>query len=391
MKKIVGQVDVEIPVLLQREHAIQNGKEWDNVQIDYRKHRVAIQQRSNDAEAALAIVEIFTQEARITGKHKHYYPAALQLIDQVLSSDSISPELTFYALRLRSGVLLSQRHFLEALNVALQAEKIRPHDAQLQGVLVDCYVELGHYDKAIAASKAMVAGQPDIQAYARISYLREMHGDLDGALQAIQLAISSGKAGSEETAWAGLQQAKLLHRNNHSDAAERILNDILIERPNYPFAQGALAAIELAKGNLASAKTYVDEAIKTVPDVGFYITLAKYYKHQNELEAFAKTLDKIMTLLADDVQTGRNMDLEYANVYLDLLDDPETALKYMQNAYDARPDNIDVNREMAQIYKALKKPIHLDYHLKKAVRTNSKHPALRMLAGALSDTLKRLG
>jgi len=350
---------------------IQNGKEWDEVQSNYQKHSLSFRQNPNAAYAGLALVEIFTQEARVTGEHGHYYPAALQLVNQVLNSDSLATDMKFYAKTLQAGVMLSQHDFAAALEVALEAKSLRPSNAQIQGVLVDCYVELGKYEKAIAAADAMIRLRPDLRSYARVSYLREIHGDMDGALQAMQLAVSAGLPGREETAWAGLQLAELLHRTNRDEMAIKILNEILQERPNYPFAKGALAEIKLKQGDLVSAKNYAEEAIQAIPEVGFYMTLAKYYKAQKDEAAFAKTTDEILVMLADDVSSGHNMDLEYADVHLNLLDDPNTALIYMQKAYDARPDNIDVNKEMARIYEVLKKPIHLDFHRKRANRTRS--------------------
>jgi len=226
----------------------------------------------------------------------------------------------------------------------------------------------------------MIRIRPDLRSYARVSYLREIHGDMNGALQAMQLAVSSGLPGREETAWAGLQLAELLHRDDRDDVAIKILNEILQERPDYPFAKGALAEIKLKQGDLASTKIYVDEAIEAIPEVGFYVTLAAYHKAQNNEVAFTQTTEEILSMLAEDVASGHNMDLEYADVHLDLLDEPETALTYMQKAYDARPENIDVNREMARIYKALNKQSSFDFHLQKANRTNSQHPDLKALA-----------
>ena len=226
----------------------------------------------------------------------------------------------------------------------------------------------------------MIARRPDLRSYARISYLREIHGDIEGAKEAMLMAVRSGMPSTEETAWATLELAQLLDRTGETYDAEQVLLVLLRQRPDYPFAKGALAEMKLREGDLASAKTYLDEAITAIPEVGFYVTLAEYYRRVGDKEAFAKTTKEIEVMLADDVASGHNMDLEYADVHLDLLDDPATALSYMERAYAARPENIDVNRELATIYRALGDEEKVAFHLEKASRTNSQHPDLKELA-----------
>jgi len=87
-----------------------------------------------------------------------------------------------------------------------------------------------------------------------------------------------------------------------------------------------------------------------------------------------------MDMLADDVESGHQMGLEYVEVYLELLDDPASALPYATEEYTARPDNIDVNHALARVYKAMGNQSKAQEHLQKAMRTNSKNPELLALA-----------
>ncbi len=41
----------------------------------------------------------------------------------------------------------------------------------------------------------MVSIRPDIRSYSRISYLREIHGDIPGAIEAMELAVEAGAPG----------------------------------------------------------------------------------------------------------------------------------------------------------------------------------------------------
>src|SRR5205807_8990054 len=76
------------------------------------------------------------------------------------------------------------------------------------GVLVDALVELGRYDEATAAAQVMTDMRPDLSSYSRISYLRELHGDTNGAMAAMRLAIQAGPLRSEATAWCDVQLGK---------------------------------------------------------------------------------------------------------------------------------------------------------------------------------------
>jgi len=145
-----------IPELLTRSEKIQQGKEWDFVQNFYSDQKQAIDKDPQDHNARLQLAELFIKEARITGEHGHYYPAALKLIDEILASDSKDPNLLFQAKLTKAGVQLSLHEFKDALATAEEALKLNGTNAQIYGVLVDCYVELGAYDKAVAAADKMI-------------------------------------------------------------------------------------------------------------------------------------------------------------------------------------------------------------------------------------------
>ena len=85
-------------------------------------------------------------------------------------------------------------------------------------------------------------------------------------------------------------------------------------------------------------------------------------------------------MLADDEKTGHNMNLEYAHVYLDLLNDTDKALQYAQKEYQKRPNNIDVNRMIARIYTSANDKEMANKYMIAAASTKSKHPELKALS-----------
>ncbi|WP_231915310.1 lipopolysaccharide assembly protein LapB [Lewinella sp. 4G2] len=341
--------------------------------------------RLKDAKAIkprVTLAQIFVNEARVTGEHGHYYPAALKMVNEALDLNrGKDTNLEFLALSTKAGVQLSQHEFKEALQTANRAIEINPHNAQIYGALVDVNVELGRYDEAVAAADKMVKIRPDLRSYSRVSYLREIHGDVVGAKEAMISAVKAGAPGYESSAWARLTLGELYQRYGDEEAAKKQFEIILRERPNYPFAIAALGQLELDKGNYPEAEMLVQEAADIIPEVGYYIQLAEIYKQTNQKEKTEKIEDEIFVMLQDDVDSGHNMDLEYAALYRDHFEDYDKAIVYAEREYKKRPENIDVSRMMASLY--LKKGMAdtAAPYIKAAGTTDSKHPEYLAMLG----------
>ncbi len=363
-----------IPELITRSEKIQQGKEWDFVQNFYSDQKQALDKNPKDHNARLQLAELFIKEARVTGEHGHYYPAALKLLNQILESENADANLLFQTNVTKAGVQLSLHEFKDALATAKKALELNGTNAQIYGVLVDCYVELGEYDKAVAAADKMISIKPDIRSYSRISYLREIHGDIDGSIKALSLAIKSGYPGYEETAWAMQTLGELYTLYGKEDLAEKVYGEILQTREDYPFAIAAIGDLRFREGDIKSASKKIQEAMDIIPEVGYYLQMAHIYKLEKKEDKLDAIVKEIFAMLEDDVQAGHNMNLEYADMYLNLLDNPDKALEYALMESEKRPKNIDVNRLLAKIYLALDNKNMSKNYLAKAKVTGSIHP-----------------
>ncbi len=335
-------------------------------------------------EPRITIAKIFINEARVTGEHGHYYPAALKLLNEALALNHQGTRdkgLEFDALATKASVELSQHDFAKALVSADQAVLINPYNSQVYGAVVDANVELGNYTVAVTAGDKMISIRPDLRSYSRISYLREIHGDADGAIEAMKLAVNAGYPGYESTAWARLTLGELYQRYGKPLDAEMQFKQILKDRPNYPFAIAALGELALEKKDYSEAEKHFNEAKNIIPEVGYYINLAKVYQATNRNEEFKAIEKEIFTMLQDDVDSGHNMDLEYATLYRDLLKDYDKALEYTMQEYQRRPKNIDVNRLLASIFVKKGDIEAARKHLAVAASTDSRHPELLELQG----------
>lgn len=345
---ISGKMD--IPELLDRNEKLRQGKEWDDVQNFYAQNVQKLKADAGNPEAMIKLAECFLVEARITGEHPYYYPAAMKMLDAVIASEPKETDVLFRALSHQSSVFLSLHKFPEAKKKAEQAIAINPYNAYIHGCLVDANVELGLYEEAVAAADKMMSIRPDLRSYARVSYLRELYGDLEGAVEAMDMAVKAGYPGYEETEWARLQFGKLFQKKGSWKEAEEQFHNCLAFRPEYPFALGALAELEIQRKNYPEAEKLLKQAADIIPEIGFYIDLSKIYSatgRKKEAEALNK---EILSMFEEDMKAGHNMALEASRFHLEVMNNPDEASKYAVQEYQIRPQNIEVNRLLADIY-----------------------------------------
>lgn len=172
------------------------------------------------------------------------------------------------------GTLALSRHrFREALALGRRALALSPSTARNYGVVGDALVELGRYREAFAAFDRMASLKPSLSSYARISYARELLGDVRGAAEAMRLAIDAAAGQPEALAWSHTQLGKLFWTQGRIAAAEREYRTALVVRPGYVYAFDGLAQVEAARGRLRQAVADESRAANTIPLPQFVATL----------------------------------------------------------------------------------------------------------------------
>lgn len=379
--KVTETAALAIPHLKGRKEGLGSPDEGTHVASIYDKNKALIAKDPNNAEAYLALAELFMNEARVTGEHPYYYPAALKMIAAIPNLPGKSADIRFQAAYYKSSILLSQHEFQEALIAGQEGQQLFPKNAGIYGVMIDANVELGQYDEAVRLSDIMVGIRPDLRSYSRISYLREIHGDPEGAIEAMNLAVDAAMPGYEQSAWCRLTLAQLYERYGKLPEAKMHYTITLQERPDYPFAIAGLASIAAKEGKPDTALAQLDRAIALIPEVAFYEQKAELLRKLGRYEEADALAKEVMTMMAEDEASGHKMDLELSLAQLRLQGDAEVALQTCKKALAARPDNIDVNAAMAEIYVALGDWQQAKSHIDAALRTGSKDPGKNCLAG----------
>jgi tetratricopeptide (TPR) repeat protein len=163
------------------------------------------------------------------------------------------------------ALALGRHHFEEGLSYGLRARRAAPGVARIYGVIVDANVELGRYEAAARALQRMVDLKPNLASYARVSYYKELHADLDGALEAMELAVSAGGESPENAAYVQTLLGNLEFQLGHTGYAEHSYRQALARYPGYAAAAAGLAHVEAARGNLAAAIRRYRATVARIP------------------------------------------------------------------------------------------------------------------------------
>ncbi len=369
--------------LIERKDTKGAAAEWLQTKEAAEKLINTVHSNPKDIKAAIALSSLYIQEARITGNYIYYDAAAMKYINSVLEDQ---PE-NFEALTLKALLYMSQHHFADGLSIAEKAQKINPYNALIYGMLVDGNVEMGNYKAAVENSDKMVSIRPDIRSYARISYLREIHGDYPGAIQAMKLAVESGGAGDEPTEWTRIQLARLYENMGDLKSAEMHYMIALQERPDYPYATAGLGHIAMLNNDLPKAISYYEQASAAVDDYAIKEQLSQLYRMNGNKEKANSLLKNIIDGMNNDGKKGEQdesighyADRELAYAYL-LQNDPENALKHALIEYNRRPENIDVNQTVGWVYYKSGDAQKAANYMEMALKTNCQNPTLLCQAG----------
>ncbi len=214
----------------------------------------------NDARGPTQLGFAYLQKVRETGDAAFYGKAQGVIGDALRLAPRDPAALT------AAGTLALARHdFRGALVLGRRARAAAPDSLQSAPVLVDANVELGRYRDAGRVLQTFVDEKPTLAAYARVSYYKELHGDLPGALDAMRLAVSSGGDTAENVAYVQTLLGNLDLQTGRVGAADAAYRAALARFRGYPPAAAGIAAVAAARGRLAEAARGYRDVVSRLP------------------------------------------------------------------------------------------------------------------------------
>lgn len=287
---------------------------------------------SNDWESYSQLGLAYLQKARETGDPTYY-----QKTEEALDKSLALQPSDYASISARGALALARHDFRSALDWGIKAKEINPDRTYAYGVIADAQIELGRYEEAIETMQTMVDLRPDMSSYSRISYLREIHGDIQGALEMMQLAVDSGTPNSENTAWVRTQLANLYFNSGDLERAELEYRLTLQNRPEYVYALAGLGRVRAAQGSVKEAIEYLNQAVAIMPMPEFVITLGDLYQASGQKEQADQQYQLIAAIETLYRANGMDMDMEIALFNADHDKNMTETVALARKAYANRP------------------------------------------------------
>ncbi len=250
-----------------------------------------VQRNPGDARAYYRLGDAYIQKAREAGDIT-YFTLAEQALRKALD---IAPKLSG-ALRHLAFVLYSRHAFEEAAVQAAKAIELDPKDSHAYGILGDAYQEVGRYRQAEEAYQRMIQIQSDLYSLSRLSGLKHLMGDSQGAIEDLERAIQEGKANGrprESIAWAQWQLGSEQLALGKLNEAEAHYLKALATYPNYYRALAGLAQVRAAQERYPEAIDLNQKAIAIIPFPEYAAALGDVYTKTGRREEAKKQYDLV--------------------------------------------------------------------------------------------------
>ena len=132
-------------------------------------------------------------------------------------------------------------------------------------MIADAQIELGRYGDAARTLQHWIDLRPGLSSYARVSYFRELHGDLQGALEAMNLAVAAGGDRAENLNYVETLAGNLAYQSGDYASAERTYRGVLARAPDYAPGLAGLGRAVAAQGELGEAIRHYRRAVEILP------------------------------------------------------------------------------------------------------------------------------
>ena len=252
-----------------------------------------------------------------------------------------------------------------------------PDFVQADIMLALAYVAQQKPDKALAVTQGLLAKRPESALGQNVhGYILELSGDLDGAAQAYDTALSY----DQNFHPARINLARLAVNAGDLELAAKRFQEVLNIETFHPFALMGLAALALQDGDLDEAERLWQLAREHNPDaVAPRLLLAKHYRARNSL-TLAETLVKEAYRLAP---FAVQVQAEYASIMLQIRSFDE-ALQAARALTARIPDSLQGLELLANIYNQLGDEQGLTETLKRIARAAPDNVGAKILLGRLA-------
>lgn len=284
-----------------------------------------------DAQAWAALGAAYVDHARVNSDPSAY-PKAEQALERSLSLDG---DGNWEALAAQGALAAGRHDFANALRFSEQAREVQPQSSFILGIIVDSLTELGRYPEAVDAAQAMVDLRPDLTSYARVSYQRELHGDVPGAIEAMQEALRASSTPGDR-AFAAYYLGELEWSRGAAARAEAHYESALRFDPTAMQAVAGLGKVAASRGDVRAAIARYDKAVAGFPDPEALKELGELHLLEGDREQAERRFRQSAAENAKQAAGGVAVDLETALFSADHRRDLAEGLSAARREWDRR-------------------------------------------------------
>jgi tetratricopeptide (TPR) repeat protein len=203
------------------------------------------------------------------------------------------------------------------------------------GVVADALVELGRYPESLEAIQRMVDLRPDTSSYARASYSFELRGDVANARDVMQRALTAA-TGPADAAFALEHLAGLAFDNGDLATAKSNVDEGLRRFRDHPPLLVLRGRIAAAGGDFAAAIADYRAALARLPQPAYAGELGDLLAATGDAAGAEQQYALVRASAALLREQGVDVDTEQA-VFAADHGDPAAALTAARAAYSRRP------------------------------------------------------
>jgi tetratricopeptide (TPR) repeat protein len=282
-----------------------------------------------------ALALAYARRARETSDGRDYAKA-----EQTLQrSFAIAPD-NYDGLKVRASLELGKHEYTQALETATKLNKQAPDDVMVYGFLVDAHIELGNYKEAVAAAQWMLdlrAG--NIPGLTRAGILRELHGNLNGALELLRTAYDSTPvAETEDRAALATRMSHLSFVLGDLSKAESYASQVVELFPDYPAALTALAQVRIAQKRYDEAVKLLRQSYARAPRAQNLYALAEAMELARQTDESAKAFAEFERKSVAESVLADNSNHELVAYFVNHAHQPSKALEVAERELERRHD-----------------------------------------------------
>ena len=295
----------------------------------------AIQERVRSGAAGASdfasLGSAYLQKARATADPTYYRLSGRALNKALRFQPENLPAL------LGMGELALGRHdFSAARRWGQRVLAMDAHNASAYGILGDAAVELGRYRDAFHFYQEMIDLRPSLSSHARVSYARELTGDVAGAIASMKRAVVAG-ATAADTSWAHNQLGDLYLNSGRLGAAQREYRTALAIAPDFVPPDAGLGRVEAARGSTTKAIRRYEAIVDRYPLPQYVTTLGDLYAVNGRNAEARRQYELVVAQGKLFESAGVIPDVEVTLFLADQGNDPRSAVRLARAQYAERP------------------------------------------------------